>query len=88
MPLHQDQEISGSFVKIRLCSPGMTRSRPDNKVNTSAKDLSNQHKRSFGDIPTEEISSEPSCTVDYIPLSEIDKTNTAETSFDIENFNM
>ncbi|KAG7545323.1 Homeobox-like domain superfamily [Arabidopsis suecica] len=83
-----DQENSGSFVEIRLCSPGMTRSRPDNKVNTSAKDLSNQHKRSLGDIPTEEISSEPSCTVDSIPLSEIDKTNTAETSFDIENFNI
>nr|AAP88356.1 At4g32740 [Arabidopsis thaliana] len=66
----------------------MTRARPDNKVNASAKDLSNQHKISLGDFPTEEMSSEPLCTVDSIPLSAIDKTNTAETSFDIENFNI
>lgn len=72
-----------------MCSPGMTGCRPGNKVDTSAKDLSNQHKRSLGDIPTEEISSEPPCTVDSIPLSAIDKTNTAEASFDIEkNFKM
>lgn len=88
MPLYQDQETSGSFFELRLCSPGMTRARPDNKVNASAKDLSNQHKISLGDFPTEEMSSEPLCTVDSIPLSAIDKTNTAETSFDIENFNM
>jgi myb proto-oncogene protein len=83
-----DQETSGSFFELRLCSPGMTRARPDNKVNASAKDLSNQHKISLGDFPTEEMSSEPLCTVDSIPLSAIDKTNTAETSFDIENFNI
>ncbi|XP_023634618.1 transcription factor MYB3R-1 isoform X2 [Capsella rubella] len=83
-----DQETSGTFVEIQLCSPGMTGGRSDNKVNTSAKDLSNQHKRSLADIPTEEISPELPCTVDSSPLSAIDKTNTTETSFDIENFNI
>ncbi|XP_010432672.1 PREDICTED: myb-related protein 3R-1-like [Camelina sativa] len=83
-----DQETSGSLVEIRLFSPGMTGCRSDSKVNTSAKDLSNQHKCSLGDIPTDEISSEPPCTVDSSPLSAFDKINSAGTSFDIENFSI
>ncbi|KAL1210302.1 Transcription factor MYB3R-1 [Cardamine amara subsp. amara] len=85
-----DQETSGSFVEMQLCSPVKTGSRSDNKFNTTAKDPSNQHKRSFANIPTEEISLEPPCTVDSIPLSTIagNKPNTAETSIDIENFSI
>ncbi|CAA7025466.1 unnamed protein product [Microthlaspi erraticum] len=74
-----DQETSRRFddcndVEIQLCSPDNTGS--------------NEHKRSLGYI--EEISSEPPCTADSIPLSAIagNKTNTAESSFDIENFSI
>ncbi|ESQ53889.1 hypothetical protein EUTSA_v10024320mg [Eutrema salsugineum] len=78
-------------AEMQLSSPDKTGSRPDNKVNTSAKNPSNQQKKSLGTtIPNGEILSEPPCTADSIPLSAIagNKTNTAESSFDIENFSI
>lgn len=76
---------------MQLSSPDKSGSRPDNNVNTTAKDLSNQHEKSLDTFQTGEISSEPPFTVDSIPLSTIaeDRTNTAESSSDIiENCSM
>uniref|UniRef100_A0A1J3EVR9 Myb-related protein 3R-1 n=1 Tax=Noccaea caerulescens TaxID=107243 RepID=A0A1J3EVR9_NOCCA len=89
-----DQETSRRFVdrhdvEIQLSSPDNTGSSPDNKVYTSAEDPY-EHKRSSDTILTGEILLEPPCTADSIPLSAIagNKTNTAESSFDIENFSI
>ncbi|KAF8080084.1 hypothetical protein N665_0976s0009 [Sinapis alba] len=91
-----DQETRRSLVyyndvEMQLSSPDKSGLRPDNKVNTTAKDPSNQHEKSLGTVQNGEISSEPPFTVDSIPLSSIagNKTNTAESSFDIiENYSI
>ncbi|CAH8326488.1 unnamed protein product [Eruca vesicaria subsp. sativa] len=81
-----DQETRRSLVyhsdvEMQLSSPDKTGFRTDNKVNTVAKDPSNQHERSVSTIPTGEISSET-------PFAEI-KTNTGESSVDIiENYSI
>ncbi|XP_033135239.1 transcription factor MYB3R-1 isoform X1 [Brassica rapa] len=90
-----DQETRRSLVYyndvgMQVSSPDKAGSRLDNKVNTVAKDPSDQHEKSLATIPTEEISSEPPFTADEIPLSVISgiKTNTAESSVDIETFSI
>ena len=76
---------------MQVSSPDKAGSRLDNKVNTVAKDPSDQHERSLANIPTGEISSELPFTTDSIPLSAFAEinTNTAESSLDIiENYSM
>ncbi|CAN8327056.1 unnamed protein product [Cochlearia groenlandica] len=94
-PLQQDQETLTTMVdhneaQMHQFSPDKTGSRPDKEVGTSVKDPSNQHKKSLGTIRSGEISSEPPCTADTIPLSAIGehKTNAADSILDIENFSI
>ncbi|KAL0798145.1 hypothetical protein Bca101_053319 [Brassica carinata] len=90
-----DQETCRSLVyhsdvEMQLSPPDKTGYRTDNKVNTVAKDPSNQHEKSVDTIPTGEISSEPPFTIDSIPLSAFaDIKTTAESSVDIiENYSI